>query len=176
MRDELQALRDETGQLTISDEEQIHAIQIATDYPLAWKWRVFIPEGRQVRLAHQTHQISKAGLPEANGLEISGPGEFVVAVKLDKQPDGRWRSSLSCDGVTTYRLFPEDAIKWLTEGHSGSQFKQVHRTVSMEKSGEPFVLMRQRVFYSRGQIPPANEPALSDGLLVWLSEETSNAN
>jgi len=176
MREEVQALRDETGQLTISDVEQIHAIQIATDYPLAWKWRVYIPAGRRFRLAHQTHQISKEGLPEANGLNISGPKEFVVTVKLDKQPDGRWRSGVSCDGVTTYQAFPEDANRWLTEGQAGSQFKQVHRTVSVEKPGEPFVLLRQRVFYNRGQIPPANEPARTDGLLVWLSEEMSNAN
>ena len=176
MREEVQALRDETGQLTISDVEQIHAIQMATDYPLAWRWRVYIPEGRKVRLAHETHQISKEELPEANGHEIAGPGEFVVTVTLDKQPDGKWRSSLSCDGVTTYRLFPEDANRWLTEGGSGSQFEQVFRTVSVERSGEPFVLLRKRVFYNRGQIPPSNEPALTDGLLVWLSEDMSSAN
>ena len=176
MREEVQTLRDETGQLTISEAEKIHAIQMATDYPLAWKWRVYIPDGRKVDLSHHTHQIPKESLPKTNGHEIAGPGEFVVTVKLDKQPDGRWRSSLSCNGVTTFQIFPEGASGWLTEGHSGSQFKQVHRTVSVEKSGEPFVLMRKRVFYKRGQIPPANEPALTDGLLVWLSEGTSSVN
>lgn len=171
LRTEVRKLRDETGQLTIDDPEKIHAIQIVTDYPLAWKWRIYIPEGRKVRIANYNHQISKDGLPEANnGLPLIGPKEFVVTVKLDKQPDGRWRSGVSCDGQTTYRIIPDGATSWLDEGESGSQFKQVHRDVSVEQAGEPLVLLRKRVFYDRGQIPPVNEPAKTDGLLVWLAE------
>ncbi len=172
LRKEVRKLRDETGKLTINDPEKIHAIQMVTDYPLAWKWRVYIPAGRKVRVAHQTYGISKDGLPESNGGSyLTGPKEFVVTVKLDKQPDGRWRSGISCDGATKYRVFADDATTWLTKGLSGSQSKQVHRVVSVEQTGEPLVLLRKRVFYNRrGQIPPANEPAQTDGLLVWLAE------
>ncbi len=171
MRKEVQRLRDETGQLTIEDPKRLHAIQMPTDYPLAWKWRVYIPAGRNVRLSHHTHQISKEGLPKTyNGSKIFGPKEFVVTVKIDKQPDGQWRSGVSCDGITTYRIFPEDAIRWLNKGSAGSTIKQVHRDVSMEQAGEPLVLLRKRVFYKRGQVPPANEPTETDGLLVWLAE------
>ena len=172
LRKEVRKLRDETGQVTINDPERIHAIQMVTDYPLAWKWRVNIPSGRKVRVAHQTHRIPKDGLPASNnGSYLIGPKEFVVTVKLDKQPDGRWRSGISCDGVTTYRVFADDATAWLTKGESGSQSKGVHRVVSVEQPGEPLVLLRRRVFYDRGgQVPPANEPAHTDGLLVWLCE------
>ena len=110
LRTEVRKLRDETGQLTIEDPEKIHAIQIATDYPLAWKWRIYVPDGRTVRVANRNHHIPKDSIPETkNGLSLAGPNEFVVTVKIDKQPDGRWRSGVSCDGQTTYLILPDDA-------------------------------------------------------------------
>lgn len=172
LRTEVQRLRDETGQLTIENRKRIHAIQIATDYPLAWKWRVYIPAGKKVRVAHQNHKIPKDGLPQAKDTYyLSGPLEFVVKVTIDKQPDGKWRTAISRDGITSYRTFPEDAITWLTKGDSGSSLRQVGRSVSVEETGRPMVLLRKRVFYnSGGSIPPTNEPAETDGLLIWLAE------
>lgn len=178
LRTEVRKLRDENGQLTIDQPEKIHAIQMGTDYPLAWKWRVYIPEGRKVRIAHINHQISEDTPPDArdrlpeskNDHILSGPKEYVVTVKLDKMPDGRWRSGVSCDGVTTYQIVPDDASKWLKSHSSGSSIAQVDRKVSVESAGEALVLLRRRVFYNRGQIPPVNKPAETDGLLVWLDE------
>ena len=174
LRTEVRRLRDETGQLTIEDSERIHAIQMITDYPLTWKWRVYIPAGRKVRLMHQNHHISKDGLPKANlnsGRLLIGPKEFVVTVKIDKQSDGQWRSGVSFDGVTTYRLFRQGVIRWLNKGEWGSLIKQVDRNVSVEQFGDPLVLLRKRVFYNRqGGMPPANAPAETDGLLIWLAE------
>ncbi|QDU86845.1 hypothetical protein Pla175_01980 [Pirellulimonas nuda] len=178
LRREVQALRDETGQLTVDDPTKIHAIAMATDYPLAWKWRVWVPAGKRVRLAHSTHQVSKEGLPQSNGgLDLAGPQEFVVTVKLDRQPDGKWRSGLSYDGVTTFLRVPDDADAWLSEGSSGSQSRHVSRRgVTVGKPGEPMVLLRKRVFYGRGSIPPPTEPPLTDGLLVWIAEEGPEAD
>lgn len=172
LRNEVQKLREETGQLTITDPEKIHAIQMVTDYPLAWKWRVYIPAGRKVHIAHKTHRISKEELPKANGgPSLVGPKEFVVTVNLDRQPDGTWRSAISCNNVTVREVIPEDATTWLTKGESGSWSEQVRRAASVEQTGEPLVLLRRRVFYGRvGQVPPVNEPAFTDGLLIWLAE------
>lgn len=171
LRREVRELRDETGQLTIEDAEKIHAIQMATDYPLAWKWRVYIPSGRKILLRHHVDQITKEGLPQNSGyLTLVGPKEVIVTVKLDQQPDGRWRCGITSDGATSYEPFPEEASRWLKKGKSGSLTHQVGRTVAVERAGEPLVLLRQRVFYEKGTIPPRIEPAETDGILVWLDE------
>ena len=171
LRREVRKLRAETGQLTIYYPKKLHAIQMATDYPLAWKWRIYVPGGRTVRVASQNHHISKNSLPSTkNGLTLSGPDEFVVTVKLDKEPDGRWRTSVSDGGSTIFFIFPEDATQWLNKGHAGSMIGQVGREVAVEQADQPMVLLRQRVYYDTGQIPPANEPEETDGILVWLAE------
>lgn len=143
-----------------------------TDYPLAWKWRVFIPQGRRVRLVHRNHEIPKDDLPATNAVApLAGPKELIVTLKLDKQPDGRWRSGLTYAGLTSYALFPDHATTWLTEGESGWQDKGVTKTVSMEQAGQPLLLLRRRVFYAAGgAMPPEIEPAQTDGLLVLLTE------
>ena len=172
LRKEVRKLRDETGQFVIDDPEKIHAIQLATDYPLAWKWRVYIPAGRSVCLAHQNFQIPKGELPQTNaGPYLTGPKELVITLKLDKEPDGRWRSGISYEGLTQYQIFPDDATTWLVKGSSGYLCQGVSRTVTVQQASEPLVLLRQRVFYDKGgAVPPENEPAQTDGLLVWLGE------
>ncbi|MEO0532228.1 MAG: hypothetical protein AAF266_16910 [Planctomycetota bacterium] len=96
LRSEVLRLRVETGQLTVDDPAKLHALAIDTMDEDTWKWRVYLPEGPTYRIATKigrikgiTSAISKAEWFAANGSNCSTtlePGEFVVTVKLERDP------------------------------------------------------------------------------------------
>jgi hypothetical protein len=50
LRDDNRRLRDEVGELTISDPSKIHAIEVRMKEPLIWKFHVWVPEGQKARV------------------------------------------------------------------------------------------------------------------------------
>src|SRR5262245_10957579 len=68
MRDELTLLRDETGRLSIDDPKKFHAIRVRADGEYAWKWRVWVPDGREYQLKIATENIPEDGYPSNSGM------------------------------------------------------------------------------------------------------------
>lgn len=174
LRTEVRKLRDETGQLTIDDPDRIHAIQLATDYPLAWKWRIYVPEGRTARLFYQAHSVPNDGFPKTPNRPrtVTGPKEVIVTVKIDQQTDDQWRVGMAFDGGTSYQLIPVEATRWLDSGSAGWSVGKVGRSVSVEENDQPIVLLRKKIIYKSEQTQPQEAPPEADGLLVWIDGES----
>jgi len=97
MRDELTMLRNETGRLSIDDRRNFHAIRVRTGGEYVWKWRVWIPEGREYRINVATQNIPKDGFPPTNGMiALSDAGESWIEYRITKSEDGQnWMDMLT---------------------------------------------------------------------------------
>src|SRR3954470_7646684 len=56
-------LRAELGYLEITDQSQIHAIQVPSVESMFWKWRLHLPAGRQYSLKMVTRDVATKGFP-----------------------------------------------------------------------------------------------------------------
>ena len=50
LRESIIRLRQEMGYFQVDDETRVHAQRVATKLPSAWKWRLFLPDGRSYRI------------------------------------------------------------------------------------------------------------------------------
>ncbi len=172
LRAEVTQLRRATGLLTIRDRTKIHAVEVPTDYPRARKWRVYIPPGRTTYVSTCVERIPKSDLPNSTQrLRLDGPVEATVSVRLEPTSKGGWQCSVRCD-LDGYAVFdriaiPDAASQWIDQYDGPST--TAHVADDVEAPGRPLVLLRKRIFLA-GQTPPANEPAETDGLLLWLSD------
>jgi len=178
LRAEVKQLREETGQLAISDPDALQAIAVETYSDWAWKWRIWIPAGK----AYSVHYIA-SDIPERReypratrsfDLPTEQEGrEVVLTARIDRRPTGEFRLALSRGGMTSYLPVPEVASGWLTEGPKGSSHWGVATSQQTAKLEEPFVLVGIRAFMESptGSIPPTPEPATTQGVLVWMVEQ-----
>jgi hypothetical protein len=112
---ELERWRAEVGALKIDDPTKLHAIRIATFEDLTWKWRVFVPKGRQFLVGSQCNRIPKDGTPGAAGPMLTS-GEQIVRMSI--------RKSLRTD-----------QWEYVVSGGQGS-FSSRHRKTFLHPGGE----------------------------------------
>jgi hypothetical protein len=164
MRDELTSLRNETGRLAIDDPTKFHAIEVRTDGECVWKWRVWVPEGREYQINIATENIPKDAFPSNNGMIVlSKPGESWIEYRITKDPDGKsWMDQLSTsNGSVGSRPQP-----WVTWGRKMSTDGGVgHKTQSFEP-GQKILLERHRVSQKATSSNQIEDP--SAGFMIWL--------
>src|SRR5262249_4060614 len=95
LRAEVRRLRMETGQLTVDDPRKIYAISVNSPpaAPNAWKWRFYLPPGRQYWLHTIVGLVSDKGYDNDNGFKSSTVldcGEHVLEIAVAKNDDGEW--------------------------------------------------------------------------------------
>ncbi len=163
LRAELRKLRNEIGVLTIDDPLKLHAIQLrTTEDDNVWKWRVWIPEGKEYQLNLANSSISAKGFPNTNGMIVlDQQGETWIEYRMKRNADGHWSSTLST---------PEGSIgssqTWVTGGRRSSTSEGVgHETISVPASDKPVVLIRYRIS-DTGAI---GDPAA--GFMIWLEPQ-----
>lgn len=178
LRTEVKQLREETGQLHISNPDELHAIDVETYSDWAWKWRIWIPAGKAYSVHYIASDIPKRReYPKATrsfDLPTEQEGrEVVLTARIDRRPTGEFRLAISRGGMTSYVPVPEGASGWLTEGPKGSSHWGVTTSQQAAKRGEPFVLVGLRAFMGSptGSIPPTPEPNTTQGVLVWMMEQ-----
>ncbi len=164
---ELQKYRDETGHLTISDRQQVHAIGVQVTGSLEWQWRVYLPEDRQFRLHLVTGEVPKTGAPGPGGAigaytPFHRSGEFLILAKVEKNARGSWVLAASTPDRKLSSPFQNDA--WLDRG--GYTISEIGpgKTESVPP-GTPMVLLRLRV--DEQGIAPETP---CDGLMISIEE------
>lgn len=178
LRSEVRRLRLEAGVLRVEDRKLVHAIGAETYVTKAWKWRVWVPAGRRVAVHVAAQGIPMTGsaefaLPRVAGrLEInrrnSAGTEVELTLAAEKTLDGKVRWILREGNVSTYIPVPADADEWMQASYSGSSGGGLVEMSIKEQPGQPLVLLHKRVFYQRGQIPPANTAETGDGVMAWI--------
>lgn len=178
LRTEVQQLREETGQLAISDPAALQAIGVETYSDWAWKWRIWIPAGKAYSVHYAASDIPPRREYPANTRSFDLPAEqegreVVLTARIDRKPTGEFRLAISRGGMTSYLPVPEGASGWLTQGPKGSSHWGVAASQQTAKLEEPFVLVGMRAFMKSptGSIPPTPEPDTTQGILVWMVEQ-----
>ena len=175
MRREVRQLRDNAGVLSIDDPSKLQAIAVDTYTHNAWKWRVWIPAGKKYSLRFAGSQIPKKDLfPDVHqslrGDSKAEGHEIEVVARIEKRLSGQLLLAVNSGSVTTYHAINEKDAKWLVDSSSGWTSEGVGKSTTVAKSDSPFVLMRRRVFYRKGSVPPTPQPDVTDGVLIWIEE------
>jgi hypothetical protein len=170
------ALRAELGHLTIKDRSKVYLLELPTPGSREWKFRVYLPPGREWRLCSSHGQIPSQGFEGINhGWATLNEGEqtieaFVYAPEggspefVVRTPSGTSRGGLSA----------EDFAK-LTNG--GASWSSVGKTVQIKTPDENEIpLLRYRT--DREEVAAdgktksfrsTSEPTF--GFLLWIEAE-----
>jgi hypothetical protein len=156
-------LRDEVGELSIDDESQFHAIEVAADSELEWVWRIWIPAGSSYRLRSSGGQIPKVGFPHEGGTTmLRDPGEHRVRYRIARDPSGdRWRGTLS----TRTGSVGGDDHPWVEWKGRTSTSDGVGASTQFFPPDERVLLIRHRVSQATSS-DKIEDP--SAGFLIWL--------
>src|SRR5262245_56522730 len=163
LRQEVARLRNEVGELHVSDATKLHMIRVDTDSELEWKWRIWIPKGASYHLRGYGELIPKEGFPTSGGtIDLREPGEHVIRYSIRRDPkDEQWYGTLQTDDASVGK----DLQPWVKWPSHRSNSEGVGKSTRGYTPGERVVLIRHRVSQatSSGGI---EDP--SAGLMIWL--------
>ena len=174
----LENLRNEVGELTIGDEDLLHAIAIPSFEGMTYRWRIHLPTDRKFSLKTAYGMIPESGLPDKEAckidtrpLDAASVGEqFIFSVAVNQNHLGQWQL-VRDDGTRNlaWRI-PDDQAKWLqtTSGHNWRQAGD-GETVSADEN-ESFFLIRLR---KSKKVPGGSTVDMqpTNGILVWIEVE-----
>ena len=174
---EVRQLRSEAGYLTIDDPTKLHAIQIETESPLVWKWKVWIPDdGRQYWFNGIAGEIPAEDETQklTGGMsltEIAG-SEVIVTAKVYQDLHGKWQLSTGAGGGEVLHPLTEEEVAMLRNTRGASWQGIGNWTASFDSGESPVILTRRRfapkdASYIDGGIVSSKGP----GVLVWINAE-----
>ena len=187
--EELQSLRNRTGQITLSNADHFHAIALPITEGVTWEWRLHIPPGNKYRMRWAIgHAIPRRGFPEefdSDDLDevlFSEVPQSPVALSARIHTEGKADGNAAEEGqtgpwiLTISHLLHEvsipvdfgDDIDWLVKRfRCGSTLAGHNKTESFPPE-ERIVLLRVRRFKDAigGAYSIDEEPC--DGIIVWL--------
>jgi hypothetical protein len=176
----LEKLRNEVGELTVSDPRLVHAITIPSFEDSTYRWRLHLPGGRNFTLHAAAGQIPEDGLPEGGSANTlvshtyaprTGDTEILQTVAVNRNQQRRWQLTIDDGNSSSTAPLPENLKPWL-ERASGRTWNVAGRekTVS-EPKGKPLHLFRLRKAKELpgGAVTVDMQP--TDGILVWIEED-----
>ena len=89
---EVRRLRNETGYLEPSSEDQVAAVRLVSDQPMTYRVRIRVPEAVPYRVVYSSVWPADATGPKWNGALPIPPGESIIILRVLKdQRDERWK-------------------------------------------------------------------------------------
>jgi hypothetical protein len=90
LREENARLRGEVGELKIEEgtEDKLQAIAMPTSEDMVWKWRVHVPDRRNIFLTLHVGKIDQSGLPGQPGGTWMSPGKYVITAAYRQDHNG----------------------------------------------------------------------------------------
>lgn len=201
--EKLKEYRAARGYLRISDPALVHAAAMPAQGPLHWRWRLYLPPGRNFVWHAACCGIRATGIPELPadrrdyqlplGSDLlprdGGAGEYVLDVAIRKNATEGWLLALqNKTGTSSLALEPQDSL-WIRlisnqdrdspQDYGYSSAGLAERTTESVAPGEPLVLLRLRVDIARsretGGVRQASSAAPCDGLVLWISAGSAPA-
>jgi hypothetical protein len=170
LRDELVQLRNETGRLSVDDPTKIYAIEVRTNDPLLWKWRVWVPQGPTVIARNYWGPIPASGMPAVAGSIHLKPGENWVTLRAHPSATGTtWSAYLETEG-SSVGMGIQPADRWWDWSTTSSSADGVGYSTSMpaRESDRVLVLKRMRVSSVTSSNPSSQSAAKTTGFMAWL--------
>jgi hypothetical protein len=158
---ESKRLKDQFGELTITDPSQVHVIAVPTPDAMHRRWRVYLPGGHDFGIYPYRGSLDAKGLPPPNahpsGSRIGGkssprePREILIDVSLGKSIEG-------------------EPCLWISEnGGGGSPLPFYDSKLPSWANGESMLIDRVAAMGGKTKMAPVANP------LVLLSLDTINA-
>jgi len=179
LESELLDLRAKGGHLIVADADKIYAVQIETDDPYEWAWRVHIPNNRTYRLSSYHGMMPATGTPHdeswrtikgasyGGGYGTLAHGDYVLRIKLLQQPNGQWQTKIVFpNGWSSFGVAP--ANSWLSD-RAWEVASDVPAGNQREFSGQGKMdLLRLR---HESAVAEADPNRVTDSIVVWISPD-----
>jgi hypothetical protein len=174
---ELQRLRSEAGYISIDDSKQVHVVAVPVPGPYRYRWRVYLPGGKDFGLFTYQGKVSKTKLPEnpravhRNGLGAqSSPfedREVLIDAVLEPRYDGGYHFTLSENGDSkTAIIFPHGLPEWDND-MMPMEFVAGRKGTVASDIAIPIKLLRIDGVNASGETS-------NDAILIWVGEWTKN--
>lgn len=167
---ELVALRREGGHLGDVDTTKFNVAPVPQHDRNKYQWRVYVPEGRRIRINYHQANVPATGLPEPdNGsieslIEESPLHGSLLTASINARGQGESELRISFGGTASYTKVPEDAHP----NRGGTTMRCGRETTDLH---EPLVLLRRRcapiTTGPTGPIPGAKAGPMP-GLMIWI--------
>lgn len=181
-------MRTELGMLNIDDPGVAQAIQLGTDKPDHWKWRIYLPEGGNYELfvydgMIPPHEFHKNWYDEvrksAGGMSTTmDGGEFVFNVELKKQGD-RWLV-LTSRGIDRQGSTGSVNGDWLSNTDSHGITSSVGYDAAVTyRPGQPIHIMTllEPVVTKNGTSTSWSSPSgPANGIVIWIEQHSPATN
>lgn len=189
LRAEVQQLRNEAGYLTIEDPTKLHAIEIETESPLMWKWKVWVPNQPGTLWLHAevgeipaVENTTQAKRRIGSGCDMSGfsgrAGELgheeMITARVYQGIDEKWKFAYAIGDFRSHQDLTEQEISMLRQ-EGGTCRSGVRGSTAVAEEGKPFVLMRRRhaIQNNTGFSLTSNDfeaelKKEGPGVLIWL--------
>lgn len=167
LKAEVRRLHDETQSLHVVNPEVPHAIQVDSDDPLVWKWKVWTPKAQKFKLFCASDQIPAKGYPDSSAeLLITKPGAHLISYRVKRDAEHqRWIGHLSV-GSKTMIVGEQPWASW--EDRSSREGGVAKKNTEFEQ-GETIVLIRRRV--NEGAFSPITPTQSYAGFMIWLEPQ-----
>lgn len=193
LRNELRALRAETGHVTVDDPTRLYAVRALTTEDNVARWRLYVPPGKQFFLHFEPWDVPKTGVPQSprqrSGMPLVGEGEFVFEFRLEEESASPPRLIARLSGRNQTQVYgdklelKERQERWIKNEVTGGRTEKwggvMHEQVSAAAE-EPLVLLRlraQRVVVSSRNAAGEptgwyfeDHPDPTDGVIIWVDQ------
>lgn len=189
LRTEVKRLREEMGHLVVEDETQLHAIQVSTVDDDTWRFRVWVPAGKQYWLCFQKAKIPQQGVPvktTSGGSLAIDPGEHLIDLLIEPhdQREETLTGIVMVDGSRRFSgSISERDHDWIENDEVGGRhagWSGVDLQAETMDPSQPMVLLKYRAagvtnvrHDAKGEVigyghKEIQEPC--EGFLVWISD------
>jgi hypothetical protein len=179
LRRDLRMLRKSLGQLSIHDESKVHAIAVPSHDNLTWRWRVWIPQGRQITIHYQWGDVPRKGVPSKRNSVTLRPGEQSITLSAMQVGIRASEIEVTLDasggmvGDST-RLSDRWLLGSIHDSYSKT-FEGVPWTTYVAPENEKVIILKRfRVGFRVGENMSSEELNRTDeptpGFIVWLEQ------
>jgi hypothetical protein len=178
---DLRRYRWEAGDLHMTDKSQVHVVGIETHAELAWRWRVFLPEGKRYEVHSKINSIQGNQIPEESHPEMTlqGGETYLLTAAIYQDPLENWRLKLSVSPPSqgtsgrTIHLNAQD-VSWIGKrgGHSTQGVAPGSAGTQTFAADRPALLLSYLVHQpSPGGGSSWSSSDVTDGVMFWLEPE-----
>ncbi len=177
---EIQQLRNEVGYLELGDKTKVHVVAAPTHLDLVWRWKVYVPDGANLK-AYGTFKQPTGG--SATSVKTLESGENHIELAIYQGPDRTWKRKLTVTrgGSTSSSSsgIPDELVTWtgsFSTSTSGLLRKEGTKVYDVDTE---VTLLKMTVEKNKPHNPPDEEaeaeqdqsPAPTTEIAVWIGPE-----
>lgn len=186
-------LRAQLGFLTIGDEEKIHALRLEEFRPNTWRYRVYLPPGRNYYAACQVNDLPQSDASPDFGKNLPGTstigrgknnslgmgldsGVYLITISVFKDVQGKWRNYIECSTPEVSSLMNPDGN--LGGGAAGTELVDSQKwpikefpgvfTVGVGSSQE-VVAAQELLILLDHRVFEKNSGDSTEGVMAWVA-------